>query len=281
MGLRLPVAEKWFENSNFSLQKAYVLSEIAESAYLNKWHFSRIVSYWGVKDSDWKSISCDGDTTAYLFKLGDIIFVTIGNSSINQIKDIIMNSVTSRVSLANQEGTMHGGFVSKLSRIWFDMRKWITEREYSHVYFTGHSIGGALAVIAMLWLRDPKNTSCYTFGSPRVGDKEFKQHTDNHYKLYHVVNNSDVITKLPLKLFGYRHSGEKIYINKYGLVSEYTWKEKLLSIRLMFTLIRKIGALSGLDNHRDHQVRNYKAHLLKYILHDKLLIEHYRSTLSK
>ncbi|MEO5912811.1 MAG: hypothetical protein ABIS50_01155 [Luteolibacter sp.] len=75
--------------------------------------------------------------------------------------------------------------------------------EQDEVVFTGHSLGGAMAVHAFLLFRKLKpavKSSLITFGAPRAGDEEwiksvvkFTGGRDQH----HIVNNGDPVPQVP------------------------------------------------------------------------------------
>lgn len=68
---------------------------------------------------------------------------------------------------------------------------------------SGHSLGGAMAVLVAEKLRQFGYTRCvsYTFGCPRVGDAEF---TSNYESVVHNVRNQcDVIPSLPPAMLSY------------------------------------------------------------------------------
>ncbi|MDZ7685749.1 MAG: lipase family protein [Gammaproteobacteria bacterium] len=63
------------------------------------------------------------------------------------------------------------------------------------VYFTGHSLGGALAMIATRELAFDSCGACYTFGAPRAADYNyFWRMKTPHYR---VVNSSDMVPRVP------------------------------------------------------------------------------------
>ena len=66
------------------------------------------------------------------------------------------------------------------------------------LYVTGHSLGGALAVVATRYLDAGKLAACYTFGGPRVGDLDLARVFKT--PIYRVVNASDAVPRIP---FGY------------------------------------------------------------------------------
>ena len=74
------------------------------------------------------------------------------------------------------------------------------------LFITGHSLGGALAMIAAKKITHKGgNAACYTFGSPRVGDEVWISNIKT--PLYRVVNAADCVTMLPpgavpIEIFG-------------------------------------------------------------------------------
>ena len=84
------------------------------------------------------------------------------------------------------------------------------------VYITGHSLGGALSVIASAAisledgsLRD-RIAAVYTFGAPRVAKKGFDSLVKAPH--YRVHNKSDLVPTVPPAWTGFRHSGDVRFI---------------------------------------------------------------------
>jgi hypothetical protein len=82
---------------------------------------------------------------------------------------------------------------------------------------TGHSLGGALAVLCAFHLGD-RVDSIYTFGQPRVGNREFAKRSDSIFKGRHFrfVNAQDIVPRLPGVLAGYWHSGDLMFLPSTG-----------------------------------------------------------------
>lgn len=89
------------------------------------------------------------------------------------------------------------------------------------VYITGHSLGGALALMATAELSNHDEAevrdciaACYTFGCPRAGDSSF----DLYVKapLYRITNGVDLVPAVPPAILGYRHVGDTRYFGKSG-----------------------------------------------------------------
>ena len=72
-------------------------------------------------------------------------------------------------------GKIHSGFNEAFSQVSVEIQTILNKEEYKNkpLFITGHSLGGALAVIAAKKLTHKGGmAACYTFGSPRVGDVE-------------------------------------------------------------------------------------------------------------
>jgi hypothetical protein len=93
------------------------------------------------------------------------------------------------------------------------------------LYFTGHSLGGALATIAaykaMLYRSTIQLTALYTFGSPRAVQRPLanKINSELKGKIYRVVNYTDVVPRLPPRIpviFNFHHVDDLIYFSQSG-----------------------------------------------------------------
>lgn len=71
------------------------------------------------------------------------------------------------------------------------------------VWFTGHSLGGALAMLAgaRMYLEEPRLRAdgVYTYGQPRTCDRMLATAYNTGFKqrMYRFVNNNDVVPQLP------------------------------------------------------------------------------------
>lgn len=112
---------------------------------------------------------------------------------------------------------MHHGFRSAIDTAWTDLSTALAGLDRkAPLYFTGHSLGGALAVTAAeRALRELglMATGIYTFGAPRVGAADFAE-TYNASGLgertYRLVHGLDIIPTVPPSQFGFRHAGRMV-----------------------------------------------------------------------
>ena len=63
------------------------------------------------------------------------------------------------------------------------------------LFITGHSLGGALALLATRLTAPDVTGACYTFGAPRIGNYECFRFIKT--PVYRVVNSSDVVPRVP------------------------------------------------------------------------------------
>ena len=115
----------------------------------------------------------------------------------------LKNNNTSLSSLAdiNLGPSVHKGFYTVYNGIKNSILSKIEELnpdKTKNIIITGHSLGSGVSTIltADLYYNDYKNTVCYLFASPRVGNSQFAALIANT-KLYNIINNLDVVPTLP------------------------------------------------------------------------------------
>jgi triacylglycerol lipase len=162
-------------------------------------------------------------------------------------------------------GFVHSGFAGLLQDGWDDIYAAVDgfQQEGQPLWVTGHSLGGALAVVATAALtfnkREPVN-GLYTFGQPRVGDPIFCSQCDSNFgdAMFRFVNNEDIVTRVPPRIVPvppafYGHSGQLRYFDAdENLHSDESWWNSFLltvdvGIKNMETLLEAPVADHSLD----------------------------------
>jgi Lipase (class 3) len=110
-------------------------------------------------------------------------------------------------------GRVHEGFAEALALVWSDLVPRLAAAP-GRLLYTGHSLGAALATLAAS--RRPPH-ALYTYGSPRVGDDAFVR-TLASVESHRYTNCCDLICRVPMELFGYRHLGDASYLDREGVV---------------------------------------------------------------
>ena len=143
------------------------------------------------------------------------IFIVFRGTEPNQMRDLLADAKAWRKP-AREKGLVHCGFAQALDKVYDNIVRWIDEQNLDgerNITCTGHSLGAALATIMASRL---DANELYTFGSPRVGNRDFvKEIKNDGVKHYRFVNNNDVVTKVPFPI-RFVHHGELVYINHYG-----------------------------------------------------------------
>ena len=99
----------------------------------------------------------------------------------------------------------------------------------SALWITGHSLGGALAVLAAARLALDIDKSIYksinglyTFGQPRVGNRVFVKALDEEIKprYFRFVNDNDIVPRVPDRLNQYQEGGSIRFFDAQGNLHE-------------------------------------------------------------
>ncbi|HEX8873177.1 MAG TPA: lipase family protein [Nitrosospira sp.] len=118
------------------------------------------------------------------------------------LNDLITDLEFGIPPLDQQVVGVHQGFRKALDLVWDNIDKELATLDCP-VFYTGHSLGAALATLAAL-RRAPR--ALYTFASPRVGNEAFVASFVS-LPIFRVVDDEDALTLLPPELLGFRHVG--------------------------------------------------------------------------
>ena len=219
-------------------------------------------------------------------------------------RDWLTNANAGLASLKNArgevQGRIHKGFLEGYESVKEDIENRLKDHHDLPLYITGHSLGGALAVVATWFQNSDRLAACYTFGAPRVGDNELIDKFKT--PIYRIVNGPDPVTLLPpaqwfvvglkmtvrslrvilpfagvldwctrrlVEVQGYRHYGNMRYLtmvkneedNSYpGLKLEYGLSSMLRAYRFYESIVNGEG--ERIDKY--HQMRRYRAKLRAY-----------------
>jgi triacylglycerol lipase len=119
---------------------------------------------------------------------------------------------------------LHSGFEQAVETVWPDIQTAIAKRATpaQPLFFTGHSLGGALAILAASRApleRNVQQVVVYTFGSPRTGGETFfNDYTPRLGDLtFRFIHGSDIVPTVPSLRHVYRHVGQAVQCPSGGL----------------------------------------------------------------
>ncbi|WGD49776.1 lipase family protein [Bradyrhizobium sp. CB1650] len=125
-------------------------------------------------------------------------------------------------TLAPEPNVLHRGFETAIDAVWPTIEAAIKRRPEQPLFFTGHSMGAALALLGAehaLNKADITSTAVYTFGSPRTGGLDFfngytPKLGDRTFRLAH---GHDIVTTVPPSANGnFRHVGQLLHCRSGG-----------------------------------------------------------------
>ena len=205
--------------------------------------------------------------TAGFVAEGEEILVVVFRGTENSL-DWWTNLNASFVAL--QGGTrVHTGFFQAYWPIRdtiFDFVITALKKKKRPVYIAGHSLGGALALMATAELANHEDSdvrdsiaACYTFGCPRAGDSSF----DLFVKapLYRITNGVDLVPAVPPAILGYRHVGDTRYFGKLGTSPSRRSPNIFQKFWRTICGLRSIVTSFRLRNIADHSMTIYLAKL--------------------
>ncbi|MBI5592662.1 MAG: lipase family protein [Deltaproteobacteria bacterium] len=119
-------------------------------------------------------------------------------------------------------GSVHSGFKADFLGLWQKIEPTLSKIDLP-LYFTGHSLGGALAILAASVY---PARAVYTFGAPKTGDSVFADSLKDA-RIYRFENDRDIITTVPPSAipFDFCHVGVPICLKddmRTGLESDST-----------------------------------------------------------
>lgn len=100
-----------------------------------------------------------------------------------------------RFVAAGEQAAAHSGFLDAAFPVRAEIARIVDSQRGKAIWFTGHSLGGALAVIAAA--EHPGTRGVVTFGMPRVGNAAYAAFTQLGGRLFRVVHAEDPVAELP------------------------------------------------------------------------------------
>lgn len=161
-----------------------------------------------------------GDTQAYIavYERGMSPFVVIVFRGTDNFSDLQTDLNVFRFG-----SSVHPGFRGALEIVWKEVVRNLKDIQQLYgklpLHLTGHSLGGALALLAAKRFKDENlatAVSVVNIGCPRVGNRKLGKEIAESAAIHRIVHASDVVPRLPLLLLGYRHPGTEHWLLNEG-----------------------------------------------------------------
>lgn len=199
------------------------------------------------------NINCAAtDTQVLLFSQKDRIEIIFPGTASAQ--DVITDLRAAKLRWGH--GAAHAGF----SRAWLSVRKAVTDAIPSDtpVVIAGHSLGGALAMLAADSLPGYNVLAVFTFGQPRVFNGPAARDCNRRLanRTFRIVNHGDPIPRIPWMFGTYRHAGTEVQLTDAGIVVDPSlWSKAQERISEIATGAPGLSRGLALFNH--HRIQAY------------------------
>jgi triacylglycerol lipase len=192
------------EQSNWPAARA--MGEVSLAAYL-----SPVEAEARFKELGYESVSVisNGSLLGYVLTANDSAVIVFRGT--DDPGDWVVNLNTR--SSETRDGIVHRGFFEAYLKLDNQINSILSETSPKHIWITGHSLGGALAVMCAYELGEKykmKIDGLITFGQPMVARPMLTSRIEGLLpaRYVHFVNERDIVTRIPP---GYSHCGELVH----------------------------------------------------------------------
>jgi len=228
------------------LRRSLLLAELSLISYLPADEAAKASARLGFTDSMF--FDRDGAQAFWLCSETDSVVACRGTEA-HEWNDIKADA-DAVTAVAETVGRVHRGFKREVDDLWPRLEEALTKNR-KPLWFTGHSLGGAMATICAgrckLSFIKSNPEELYSFGSPRVGNRRYVHFAKiTHYRW---VNNNDIVATVPPRWCGYQHSGTEMYLNHVGRLKKLSRMGKFWDgMRGFWSSLRK-GRIDQLSDH--------------------------------
>lgn len=167
------------------------------------------------------------DTQGFIATKDNTIYVVWRGSSSK--KDFQNDASVDKVPFLKDEEKVHIGFLSSWNSVKdltfnaLDSAIKKIKSDEINITVCGHSLGAAVATLSAYAIKHKHpdaNVKCCNIGSPRVGNKKFKEnYNSSGIETLRIVHNNDVVTRSPK--IGYHHVDTELRIDSNGNIKKW------------------------------------------------------------
>lgn len=190
----------------YSIRNATWMAEMSALAYwgadligqqLGRWGYARIAEITDPAT----------DTHGFIAVKDQVLVLSFRGTS--GFRNFLTDGDIRRVRTDWAAGTVHNGFKNALDAVWAQITAQLGPPgpQQREIWLTGHSLGAALSQLAAMRLTSAgyRVRNVYTFGTPRIGDRDFVADYDRRLgpRSFPHINSQDVVTRVPPSPLGF------------------------------------------------------------------------------
>lgn len=210
--------------SLFNSERALEMSSLSDWVYLEQNELAqKLNDNWHIQ-SDARHLRCEVDPQYCVVRKNERLIVAFRGTEPENLSDWFTDVKIELERTEWRNARVHQGFYTTLNSIWQQLCADIfsLRTQSQPIDFTGHSLGGALALLAAARFAYEETEQrqmigeIYTFGQPRTGDGNFTQCVQDLFprNYFRFVNDLDAVAHLPPEgITAYRHAGTLFHFN--------------------------------------------------------------------
>lgn len=201
------------KEAGYNPENAMILADFSNLAYFKRNFVKEQLELWGYKLLTWLEDKAS-DTQGFVAGKDDYQIICFRGT--NSITDMGFDVWFTKTAAYGGKGKVHNGFEKALQSVWPQLIGKLDKN--TRVFVTGHSLGGALAILTAhrLTLDNYALAAVYTYGAPRVGNRDFIKAYDALLKdkTFLHINHTDIVPASPPEILGFAHPGKIRTFNK-------------------------------------------------------------------
>ncbi|MCA9053120.1 MAG: lipase family protein [Planctomycetaceae bacterium] len=192
--------DPWNSNNRADWPVAETLAELSSTAYLPP---VDAVRRFGELGFNQVMPVVQGSMIAYVVSGEDVTVIAFRGTDFAEVSDWIAN--LNRTPLTVEEGLIHRGFFRSYESMKPQIEQILRSRQSGHLWLTGHSLGGALALSCAYDYAAREHRpidGLITFGQPMLANPALSKYLNEQYpdRYARFVNRDDVVPRIPPQL---------------------------------------------------------------------------------
>ena len=118
-----------------------------------------------------------------------------GTESVKDVINDLEVLLTQEPFKEDDDSLVHKGFYSQFKSVDTEVKELLKQVSDCQLFITGHSLGGAIAVLATRFYAVDSSGACYTFGAPAVSNVAFQWPIKT--PIYRIINEVDPVPRVP------------------------------------------------------------------------------------
>jgi hypothetical protein len=208
------LCQSWDSDSTADWPVAETLALMSEAAYSSPIDAKTCFSEMGFGPID---TVVDGTMIGYIVPHHEVTVIVFRGTDASEVSDWLVD--LNERTVRTPHGPMHRGFSKAYEQLKPQINKTLVQNPPKRLWITGHSLGGALALVCAHDLSESGQFiyGVITFGQPMIATEQLAKylHKQLSRRYAHYANDDDIVTRVPPP--PYSHCGSLVWFTKDGI----------------------------------------------------------------